>query len=627
MLPRAFLTLLTACLLAIGMVPAGGAQAAEVRYHFGDDARWADKNLDDSSWNIAPDGRVPAPAIDTDGFVWIRMRIAVPRNTGDPLALRWDTSHGGPNVEEVYVNGLSVGRTGEFPPGATMRMTPRNLVFELPPGLAREGTFAQVVIRSWTAPIYPVNKNVLARDLSIDGVALQHALAGEAQGRILPGYMPQFALSLLLEMLGIGVLMLSLWSGRRELFLWALWLVTVPVFLTFISLQSIVVGVSWRPFLIIFELINALGMWVEVEFTWSVQGFQEKRFRRIAHGLWILSNAADIISYAFFDRRMVALNAHMVGSAALLAFNVVLSGADLAAVFGRGRNRAIGAAMLLISVGFYLRIAGIHLELAWLRVDFFGAAFYLLGVLISGLLIRQALESWKKNEGLRIEITAARELQQQLVPLALPEVAGLRLNAAYLPAQEVGGDFYQVMEQSDGATLILVGDVSGKGLKAAMTGVLTIGAARALASDTIGPAMLLTRLNREMARSSKEGFVTCLCARITRDGAVTLANAGHLAPYLNGAELEVTSALPLGITVAAEYGETKLELAPGDTLMFLSDGVVEAQNAAGELFGFARTEALANKQAGEIARAAQAFGQSDDITVLTLAFAPVHAAV
>jgi serine phosphatase RsbU (regulator of sigma subunit) len=196
------------------------------------------------------------------------------------------------------------------------------------------------------------------------------------------------------------------------------------------------------------------------------------------------------------------------------------------------------------------------------------------------------------------------------------------LDAVYLPAQEVGGDFYQVMEQGDGAALILVGDVSGKGLKAAMTGVLTIGAARVLAGDALGPASLLTRLNQEMTRSSKEGFVTCLCARVDRDGTLTLANAGHLAPYRNGEEMSVESGLPLGIAAGAEYTETTLRLAQGDSLTFLSDGVVEAQNAAGELFGFARTEALATKRAEEIAHAAQVFAQADDITVLTLAFVP-----
>lgn len=163
-------------------------------------------------------------------------------------------------------------------------------------------------------------------------------------------------------------------------------------------------------------------------------------------------------------------------------------------------------------------------------------------MVIAALLIRQTWEGWKKNDGLRIEIAVARELQQQLVPLALPAMAGLKLEAAYLPAQEVGGDFYQVIEQKDGAALILVGDVSGKGLKATMTGVLIIGAARALVGEALRPAALLTRLNQEITRSIKEGFVTCLCARVLVDGTVTLANAGHLAPYRNGEEIAVDSA-------------------------------------------------------------------------------------
>jgi hypothetical protein len=110
--------------------------------------------------------------------------------------------------------------------------------------------------------------------------------------------------------------------------------------------------------------------------------------------------------------------------------------------------------------------------------------------------------------------------------------------------------------------------------------------------------------------------------RIHADGAVTLANAGHLAPYHNGEEIPLSSSLPLGIIVDAEYTETSLRLTPGDTFTFFSDGVVEAQSPTGELFGFERTGSISRKSAQEIADVAQAFGQEDDITVLTLQFAP-----
>jgi sigma-B regulation protein RsbU (phosphoserine phosphatase) len=121
------------------------------------------------------------------------------------------------------------------------------------------------------------------------------------------------------------------------------------------------------------------------------------------------------------------------------------------------------------------------------------------------------------------------------------------------------------------------------------------------------------------------GFATCLCADISSDGMLTLANAGHLAPYRNGEEIALESCLPLGITAFAEFSETSLHLASGDQLTFLSDGVVEAQNHERELFGFDRTCQISTQSAEDIARAAQQFGQEDDITVLTLTFAGAEA--
>ena len=97
-----------------------------------------------------------------------------------------------------------------------------------------------------------------------------------------------------------------------------------------------------------------------------------------------------------------------------------------------------------------------------------------------------------------------------------------------------------------------------------------------------------------------------------------MANAGHLSPYRRGEEIKLESGLPLGLTSDAEYAETVLELAPGDTLTMLSDGVVEAMNPQHQLFGFERTQAISTQSARTIAAAAQEFGQEDDITVLTL---------
>ncbi len=230
-----------------------------------------------------------------------------------------------------------------------------------------------------------------------------------------------------------------------------------------ISLTSLISGVSWRGFGTAFALINAVGMAVVVEFIWTVQGFRDRKFLGLARALWILVAATDLCSIAFFDAGWVPMRAYHVGTSLLFLFNVLMVGADIWAIAVRGRSRAIAVADLLISVGFFLGFAGHPLEIPWLRVNFFGAAFYLSSVVVAALLIRQTWQAWKKNDGLRIEIAAARELQQQLVPLALPKIAGLRLDAAYLPAQEVGGDFYQVLEQSDSSTLVLVGRCERQG--------------------------------------------------------------------------------------------------------------------------------------------------------------------
>jgi serine phosphatase RsbU (regulator of sigma subunit) len=278
-------------------------------------------------------------------------------------------------------------------------------------------------------------------------------------------------------------------------------------------------------------------------------------------------------------------------------------------------------------------LGSISIFLGWHRLDFLDNPFQLgaiqvqaddLGCLL--FLVAIAIVMFfrftrvsREQARAAAELSAAREIQQRLVPASLPRLAGFHFEAAYLPAQEVGGDFYQVLTQSDGSTLVVVGDVSGKGLKAAMTGALAIGALRTLAAENLGPSALLSRLNRQICGTQDSGFITCLCTRIGLEGAVTVANAGHLSPYRRGEEVPVDPGLPLGIDAGIEYAETHFRLEPGDTFTLISDGVVEATNSDGQLYGFERTRVLSMQSAASIAAAAQAFGQEDDITVLTVA--------
>ena len=126
------------------------------------------------------------------------------------------------------------------------------------------------------------------------------------------------------------------------------------------------------------------------------------------------------------------------------------------------------------------------------------------------------------------ELAAAREIQRHLVPAVLPSLPNYAIEAAYLPAREVGGDFYQVLPQTDGSILVVIGDVSGKGLGAAMTGAFAIGALHALAAEISDPPQLLSRLNRQILRGQERGFITCLCIKLSPSGQMTISNAGHL---------------------------------------------------------------------------------------------------
>jgi len=146
------------------------------------------------------------------------------------------------------------------------------------------------------------------------------------------------------------------------------------------------------------------------------------------------------------------------------------------------------------------------------------------------------------------------------------------------------------------------------------------------------PATVLNRLNNVLVgaasapgagsgQKASVSFATCVCARVYPDGTMTIANAGHLHPYRDGREMELAADLPLGVIPNIQYVQSDFQLDVGDRLIFLSDGVVEATNAQGELFGFERTQQVSNESARYIAQAAQHFGQTDDITVVSLYFA------
>jgi hypothetical protein len=219
------------------------------------------------------------------------------------------------------------------------------------------------------------------------------------------------------------------------------------------------------------------------------------------------------------------------------------------------------------------------------------------------------------------EMAAAREVQRVMVPEILPAISGYALESVYRPAAEVGGDFFQVIPLPSGRTLIVIGDVSGKGVSAAMIVSMIVGMLCIITAFTEEPAEILTELNRRLCGRTHGGFATCLVVRLEKGGRMALSNAGHPSPYMNGIEIPFVGTMPLGLVATTVYPQVNVEMRAGDRAVLLTDGIPEARNEQGALLGFSRVEALVREGASArtVAETAQQYGQNDDLTVISIA--------
>ena len=269
-------------------------------------------------------------------------------------------------------------------------------------------------------------------------------------------------------------------------------------------------------------------------------------------------------------------------------------------------------------------------------------ALTLAGIATLVIFIRDLIGDRRDKLRMAAELAAGRAVQHVLIPEEIPAIPGFIVQSVYKPHGEVGGDFFQVLpinavpinvlpintspsnnDPLSSGVLVIIGDVSGKGMPAAMTVSLLVGTVRTLAHYTQSPGEILAAMNERMLARSNGGFTTCLVLRADANGALTIANAGHIPPYVDGKELQVESGLPLGISADTIYEESTFQLSPTQQLTLLTDGVVEARDKAGTLFGFERSASLSTQPAEAIALAAQAFGQDDDITVLSVIRTPL----
>jgi hypothetical protein len=233
------------------------------------------------------------------------------------------------------------------------------------------------------------------------------------------------------------------------------------------------------------------------------------------------------------------------------------------------------------------------------------------------------------------EMDVARSIQQGLFPSQPPSMNGYALAARCQPARETGGDFYDFIGLEDDCLGMIVADVAGKGMPAALLMANTRSIWRAEARLGHSPSETLCRVNRSLCHDvDSSSFVTCVYAVLdpVRE-VISFASAGHPLPLLQSgsgtSEVEVYG-LPLGLQPDATYEEVRISLAPGDTVLLYTDGIIEAMNRSRELFGFERLAALVQRDGHLEADAlvertwqtARRFGdevgQADDITVLVL---------
>ena len=606
------------------------------RFHTGDNSAWADPNFDDSQWPLLRSNAAWGQQgyKNYGGFAWYRFTVAVPEGSRN-----WSIYLGPMETGyQLFVDGRLTGSFG--PILNSLNYAASSRTFDLSPFAGDSGatgagprTF-HVAIRAWHLPVWADYAPGGFYGSSYFGdsrlIAQRAATDRSLQWN---GLVDEYTYAVLSTLVGLVVLVLFFIRREEREYLW---------FALLLLANAIDIGLIIRRDLALIPLpvfdfidgsVQSAALFAALAFFSVVLRAPRSRSWWLVAALLCL-NPPMVFLYVF--------NISSVGIASLLVTLAVLPATIwiLVTLLKRALQRDHDALILLVPTllwqgfPFIDSILVITWQLDWQRwashwtLPLLTKPFVLMpGPAVGTIFIFALLLflirrfSLARQEGTRLagEFESARNIQSLLFPAKPLATPGFAIESVYLPASEVGGDFFQIMPASDGSLLVVVGDVSGKGLKAAMTVGAIIGALRGCPARK--PAEVLAYLNRVL-HGQITGFVTCTTALIDADGNMAIANAGNLPPYRNGQELDVESGLPLGITPDACYSEATFQLNPNDHLTFVSDGVVEATNERRELFGFHRTEAISTQSARAIAEAAKQFGQNDDITVLTLTFTP-----
>jgi len=620
------------------------------KFHMGDDMAWAQPDFDDSSWgtmDVTPPAGSANPELGTSGYIpgwtangypkqsgfaWYRLKVDVQSSHGR-LAIKMPNEVD--DAYQLYVNGQLIGELGRFGAhkataystlprefrlprelrngpitiairiymdSASLFLTPDAGGLHEPPVLGHAGVIGTLIQMDWDNTAHVVGSGFL--EMLILLLAWMVAVSLLSMDRTEPSYL-WLSLVCAVTILGNGVVLIVSFVP---------WIALTPG----IVLQSVIIG----PI--------RIGLWVIFWGYW----FRIVRMQWVHRIVWTLV-ALTMIGTAMMSAPIYGEHVPVHAAVYLLPILLVLRlsfAALLCAITFRGIRKQKTEGWLAFSAVVLVAIALFQVQLRLLL--HIPTAFNILGFdvqlgtistifslfLITVMLVRRFLHTQQIREQWKAEIEQARQIQHVLIPEHLPQIPGLAIESEYRPAREVGGDFFQILPvQEDGSVLIVVGDVTGKGLQAGMLVALIVGAIRTAVQYDSDPLILMNSLNDRLWGRGRAS-ATCLILQICTDGRVTLANAGHLPPYLNGVEVEMGGSLPIGVVPGAEFFVSHFTLEPGDTLMLMSDGVAEAQDQQKQLFGFERIEKMLQQpiSAGELASAAQNFGQEDDILVLRI---------
>jgi hypothetical protein len=592
---------------------------------------WAEPGFDDSKWE-AVDLTPSEGSMDPNsgftrfvpgwtakghpgywGYAWYRMRVHLQQPPGVRLALT-----GPADVDDVYQifdNGGLVGSFGDFTGNTPVVYYSQPMMFPLsqPAGAKPNSSIRLLAFRVWMEP------TTLMGQPDVGGFKQAPEL-GEA-GAVAASF----------ALLAAMAFSLTLFDRSDHVYLWM-----GAVFLGESALAAESLFAVWTQRLSIFadklftDFLSPLlyAGWVMVWWVW----FRLHRpawLPRAVGGLTLIyvvaGSIGDDLFFHFFSHP-VAVVFHMIALVVrLLLFSLLL----WIVIQGIRRQGLEGSLVLPAVVLLGISLFGAELSVLHVRVFWFpfgvrlgtgDIASLLLMAVTALLLLRRLLKSVRAQRLMALDVKQAQEVQQVILPESRTTLPGLVIESEYRPALEVGGDFFQIIPHpTDGSLLIVAGDVTGKGLKAGMLVALLVGAIRSTTELNGDPLFILQALNRRLMGRG-EAIATCMALRIATDGESLLANAGHMPPYLNGEPLAMEGALPLGMMDDAEFSIMRFTLAAGDRLMLVSDGIVEAMDAEGQLFGFDRVQQLlrTGKSASEVAGAAQKFGQEDDISVIAV---------